>query len=86
MGWMEGNEPTQATAPRECGQWRGTSELRVGVRGLPAALAAYLNQKPSLTLGDLVSGLAQGRQKLADCGEKTRRSSLTPKTSQSVAR
>ena len=27
----------------------GTSEFRVGVRGLPTALAAYLNQKQSLT-------------------------------------
>ena len=51
MGRREENDPKQATAPRECGQWRGTSELRVGVRGLPAALAAYLNQIPSLTPG-----------------------------------
>ncbi len=28
MGRREGNEPKQVTAPRECGQWRGTSELR----------------------------------------------------------
>ena len=45
MGRREGNDAKEATAPGECGQWRGTSEFRVGVRGLPAALAAYLNQK-----------------------------------------
>ena len=28
MGRGEEDEPEQATAPRECGQWRGTSELR----------------------------------------------------------
>ena len=28
MGRSEEDEPEQATAPRECGQWRGTSELR----------------------------------------------------------
>jgi hypothetical protein len=50
MGRREEEDPEQATAPRECGQWRGTSEFRVGVRSLPAALAAYLNQKQSLTL------------------------------------
>ena len=49
MGRREEDDPEQATAPRECGQWRGTSEFRVGVRSLPAALAAYLNQKQSLT-------------------------------------
>jgi len=37
MGRREGNEPKQATAPRECGQWWGTSELRVGFRALAAA-------------------------------------------------
>ena len=45
MGRRELNEPKQATAPRECGQWRRTSELRVGFRALPAALAAYLRTK-----------------------------------------
>ena len=49
MGRREDNDPKQATAPKECGQWRGTSEFRVGVPGLPAALAAYLNQEQSLT-------------------------------------
>ena len=43
MGRRDGNDAKQATAPRERSQWRGTSEFRVGVRGLPAALAAYLN-------------------------------------------
>ena len=37
MGRREGNESKQATAPRECGQWRRISELRVGFRALPAA-------------------------------------------------
>ena len=50
MGRREGNDAKEATAPRECGQWRGISEFRVRVRGVPAALAAYLNQKLSLTL------------------------------------
>jgi hypothetical protein len=49
MGRREEDDARQATTPRECGQWRGTSEFRVGVRGLPAALAAYLNQEQSLT-------------------------------------
>ena len=43
MGRRDGNDAKQATAPRECSQWRGTSEFRVGVRDRPAALAAYLN-------------------------------------------
>jgi hypothetical protein len=50
MGRREEKDPKQVTALRECGQWRGTSEFRVGVRGLPDALAAYLNQKQSPTL------------------------------------
>ena len=49
MGRREGSNPNQATGRRECGQWRGTSEFRVEVGGLPAALAAHLNQEPSLT-------------------------------------
>ena len=62
MGRRERNELKQATAPRECGQWRGTSGFGVEVRGLPAALAAYLNQEQSLTL----------RTQLTYCPESSR--------------
>lgn len=45
--------PRQAREPGDLGVGdlgvTGTSEFRVGVRGLPTALAAYLNQKQSLT-------------------------------------
>ena len=51
MGRREGSNPKQATVRRECRQRRGTSGFRVEVGGLPAALAAHLNQIPSLTAG-----------------------------------
>ena len=74
MGRREENDPKQATAPRECGQWRGTSEFRVGGRGLPAALAAYLNQKPSLTPGEETEFDPEGSKTKSDPGGL----SLTP--------
>jgi len=70
MGRRDGNDAKQATAPRECSQWRGTSEFRVRCASRELVENLYTNRpfvgSPQLKLSLRVTTWALGSARYWD--------------------